>query len=258
MNLSGFYHRFPGVDGNRLDFPHRRGLQAAEIGCFTSHYLVYAANLDSPVHLHVVEDDTIFSARWTRCAIEALVSGRQFDDYDVIFTDRVVQLHSLEPLKARYDKLAPKSEGGKHVIFDVDDVKNTGFATASSYVVNKRAIRKLHDLCHDELSAGARAPIDLFLRKMADDGMLKIGCIFPFVTSIKLDRVARSTIPDRYANMLTPLAFAIARQMFFVDCDFEECWKYTRRLLQTRQFDDRSRLIAEILEFCRSDTFEKV
>src|SRR5258708_15667754 len=60
FGLEHRYRRFPAADGNVLNVPNPR-LTNAEIGCFTSHYLVLKENLDSRTHLHIVEDDVVFS-----------------------------------------------------------------------------------------------------------------------------------------------------------------------------------------------------
>jgi GR25 family glycosyltransferase involved in LPS biosynthesis len=60
--LGYYYRRFAAADGNVLKIP--TSLTESEAGCFTSHYLVARAHLDSsmPMPLHVVEDDCQFSS----------------------------------------------------------------------------------------------------------------------------------------------------------------------------------------------------
>src|SRR5258708_29269111 len=59
--LEHVYARFKAADGNALDLPNPH-LKSGEMGCFTSHYLLLKKNLDAPKHLHVIEDDVVFSS----------------------------------------------------------------------------------------------------------------------------------------------------------------------------------------------------
>src|SRR6476646_7970005 len=61
-HLTGRYRRFPAVDG-ALAEPRNSPVGLPEIGCFLSHYGATEAGLEWPGHLHVVEDDVLFSRR---------------------------------------------------------------------------------------------------------------------------------------------------------------------------------------------------
>src|SRR5437762_2779804 len=220
FGLQQNYQRFPAADGNVLKLPNPR-LQNSEMGCFTSHYLVLKANLGCPHHLHIIEDDVIFSALTGELVpdICQLLDGA-LSEYDIVCTDVFINSMDFRHYKKLYDAAVKRDEKGQitDIKFQVLDLRNKNFACTPSSVVNKKSIRKLHDLCEKFLWGGPTLPIDLFYRGLCDAGLIRIGCLFPFVTSLNLDQVTETTIGGRY-DMMTPLALAVARATFFIDCD---------------------------------------
>ena len=255
FKLAERYQRFPAADGNALGLPNPH-LSDAEMGCFTSHYLVLKANLGSPSHLHVVEDDVVFSA-----AAERLVSS-VFDNpplaqYDIVCTDTYVDFDQLRRCKQLYDASVPRTpDGAADIKFQIIDLKGMGFALLSSYVVNRDSIGKLHDLCAAELANGPRRPIDLFLREKLDDGTLKIASIFPFVTSTRIEHLMGTTIEGRY-DMLSPLAAAIARHSFFVECDWQKCRDWVAEFLGAPTEDPHADVLASVFRFALTPRFQR-
>jgi hypothetical protein len=109
-----------------------------------------------------------------------------------------------------------------------------------SFVVNRRSIAKVVDVLSRSLSQGARLPIDLALRGAAIDGTLRLGSLFPFVTSFRLDELVGNTIvrPDR--DLLSRLLLQLARHSFFVGCDHRATLHSARALLAGAGMDLQS------------------
>ncbi len=211
------YTRFPGVDGASLGFPNPH-LSPGVMGCFSSHYKLLRDNLATETHLHVMEDDVLLCPG-TVPAIRRMIESGRLDAYDIIFTDVSVPLRNeiYKSYKAAYDKAVRRGPGGKiaSVAFDVLDMKTRTYSSTGSFLVNKKSIRKLHDLFEAELKAGARAPIDLMIRQMNYDGVLKVGCVFPFVTAPRLEGILDSGV-DPGSDRRHVLAAEIARYAFLL------------------------------------------
>ena len=127
------------------------------------------------------------------------------------------------------------------------------FGTTSSFLINPASIRKLHDLYGAELVKGPEAPIDLFLLKCARENVLKIGCLFPFITSVRLEHVLGTMIEDRYSQ-LPVLANSVARQTFFIDRDLEVCRRTIKDYLPLPD-DPHLHLLTDVLRFSFTDKF---
>jgi GR25 family glycosyltransferase involved in LPS biosynthesis len=253
--LQHIYQRFRASEGNTLNLPSTR-LKAGEIGCFISHYLLIKANLQQGEHLHVIEDDILFS-RYTENTIRSIITSKTFDDYDIIFTDISVPLdnHYYKFYKGFYDQSVIRDSSGmiKNIKFSLVNLQDKIFAAAASYVVNNKSITKIHQIYDRETANGPRMPVDLLIRKNVHEGVLRAACIFPFVTSIRLEHVFDTTIRNRY-DAIPRLAAAIGRHSFFVDCDWILCRDYIRKFLSLPA-DDHHQLLTDVLSFSLSDKF---
>ena len=252
--LAHAYTRFKAADGNSLDLPNPH-LKNGEMGCFTSHYLLLKKHLDAPKHLHVIEDDVVFSSQ-TEQVIRATIENGGIDAYDIIFTDTYIPINvdAFRLYKELYDRSVTRDDSGAVVnaAFNVIDLAGRLFATTSSYLVNGKSIRKLYNIYTKEITNSPRVPIDLLIRNKAAQGVIKVGCIFPFITSIRLDGGGATTIADRAAigrhDDLTVLAGDIARQSFFIDGDIERCREYADKFLASSN-DPHQALLTSILGF---------
>lgn len=263
FGLEDRYQRFAAAEGNALAFPNP-GLSAGEIGCFTSHLLLLKQNLATQTHLHVVEDDAMFSC-FTAPMIETIVASDAFDRYDIVFTDSTITPTRGEyaHYHALYDACVDRDAAGNVVRVHPQIVDHYVGAT-TSYMVNRRSIPKLVELFTEELAKGATAPIDLFIRKMARDGSLRVGSLFPFATTLRIENVLNNTIGGRRNNLLSRIAVCLGRISFFVGCDHRALQACTMQLFpdparpqkQALQGSAAHRAILEdILAFCASDKF---
>ena len=201
--LSGCYQRFSAAEGNALNLPNPYNLNAGVLGCFTSHYLLLKQNLNSDKHLHVVEDEILFAACTQKVINWAIASG-YLDADDIVYTDISVPLRSeVHKLYKSADDKAVKRDGQgrfQSVAFDVLNVANRTYASTSSFLVNRNSIGKLHTIFENELLNGTGNPVDLIIREKNHRGELKVGCIFPFVTSVRLEQLrldSRSPLRSR-------------------------------------------------------------
>lgn len=261
--LEHLYTRFKAADGNVLNLPNPH-LKKGEMGCFTSHYLLMKRALERPEHLHVIEDDVLFSSH-TVNVLNATIAGGELANYDIIFTDTYVPINvdAFRSYKELYDKSVQRDAAGAvaNVAFSVMDMAGQLFATTSSYLVNSKSIRKLYNVYTKEITNGPRVPIDLLIRNKAAQGIIKVGCIFPFATSIRLEHSSTTTIAERDAigrhDALTVLAGDIARQSFFVDGSVSGCHQYVEKFLPMPA-DEHGRLLASILGFALSGGYRSI
>ena len=223
------YQRVAAVDGATFNLPSER-LRRGEVGCFLSHLFLLQKKLDSDCHLHVVEDDAVFS-RFTVPAIGALIGSGALEHFDIVFTDTVAQpsRRDFAKYKALYDRCVARDAGG--AIVRVQPAFVDYFASTMSFVVNRRSIGKVVDVLSRSLSQGATLPIDLALRAAAIEGRLRLGSLFPFVTTFRLDELVGNTIVRSDRDLLSRLLLQLARHSFFVDCDHRATLQSARALL---------------------------
>ncbi len=260
--LQDHYRRFPAADGNTLAFPNPR-LSDGEIGCFTSHLLVLKQNLAAETHIHVVEDDAIFS-RFTGPMIGSVVASEAFDRYDIVFTDSTVtpSRADYERYRARYDACVERDAAG-NVTRVHPRIVDYYVGATTSYIVNRRAIPKLIDQFTRELTNGATMPIDLFIRKAARDGSLRVGSLFPFATSLRIENALNNTIGGRRNNLLSRIAVCLGRISFFAECDHRALHACVTQLFPDAAVPSSSaqgsaahlQILERLLGFCASEKF---
>jgi GR25 family glycosyltransferase involved in LPS biosynthesis len=255
--LADRYRRFPAAEGNSQGFPNTKLLDG-EMGCFTSHYLLLKANHGQTTPLHVVEDDVLFS-RFTAGAIDSVISGGQLTHYDIIYADAFIPTSNIlyKKYKYLYDKNIQRDENGRvsRVNLSVIDMKDVGFASTASMIISPQAIDKLAGLYATELARGPEAPIDLIIRRLTEAGTLRVGCIFPFVTSLRLESVFGTTMNEQELR-LTALAGTIARHAFFIDCDWDKCREYAAKYLSLPPEDAQLQILMQILGFSLDKRFQ--
>jgi len=227
--LSSDYVRFPAVDGRRAG-TGASPLGPGEVGCFRSHVGALRLFAGGDRHVHVAEDDIVFSSRFAAAAGELVRSGT-LDRYDLVFLDTVVAvgLELVSEFRRLFERQAPRADAGAVRPITVLDFRQHKFASTSSYLVNRGSVERVAGLLERELAAGPALPLDLhYCRLMETDG-LRVGCIFPFVTSVRLESAATTTITGREGGDAIRFACDLLRHAFFVDCD----WDVARRAIET-------------------------
>ena len=226
--LASDYVRFPAVDGKQVGSA-ASPLGPGEIGCFRSHVGALRLFAAGDRHIHVAEDDIVFSARFAAVAGELVRSGT-LDLYDIVFLDTVVAvgLELVSEFRRLFERQAPHADPGTTRPITVLDFRQHKFASTSSYLVNRRTVARVASLLERELAAGPTLPLDLqYCRLMETDG-LRVGCVFPFVTSVRLESAATTTIDGREGGDTIRFACDLLRHAFFVDCD----WEVARRAIE--------------------------
>lgn len=255
-NLKQRYKRLRAADGNEEKISS--SLQNAnEIGCFLSHVWALREGLNSGHHVHIIEDDTIFASATERTLEWAITSGI-IDNYDLLYTDITLPLSNdtYRKFKTLFDRAVTRDDSGaiKNVKFQALDLRDIPFAAASSYLVNKNSAQKLRRIYDDEMGAGIRSPIDAFFRTQAQSGALKVGCLFPFITSVKVEETLTSTVYTSPDSTKKLLAANIGRYSFFVGCDWDECDMFINtHLTQPTETDRHAQALTKLLAFSLMD-----
>lgn len=252
--LADCYRRFDAADGNVLGIPTT--LTEREIGCLTSHYLVCKEHRDSPAHLHILEDDAVLSPLMAE-AIRTVISPGLLERYDILFLDGVIDpLQAGLPFrhyKELYDQCVDRDDGANVIKVNFRPIVHV--ATTTSYLVNCRSIRKLLAVYESVLAKPVKDPIDIMIRNKGQAGALRVACLFPFLTSVRLDDA--TTIAGRESDALSVLAVNLSRRSFFVDRDIGALLDYADKALPAVTADPHYRLLNRLSAFYLSREFRR-
>jgi hypothetical protein len=101
----------------------------------------------------------------------------------------------LKFLKGAFDRLVPaQTTPLSFAEMQIIDLKQQNFACLTSYLVSPTAIDRLLSLYRQEIDQGPQLPVDLFVRDCVQSGKLRAACLFPFLTSFRLDELFGSTV----------------------------------------------------------------
>jgi hypothetical protein len=258
FGLNDRYSRFAAIDGSALAAGRSR-VKPGELGAFHSHIAALENAVSGGLPLHVLEDDALLSEH-VKPVIEDAIAARLFDRFDILFTDTFISPHlgMLKALKAAFDNVMISDERPLRLHdLQVLDLARENFACMTSYVVGAGSLERVVALCRAE---GPTKPIDLFLRDCVQNGRLRAGLLFPFVTSFDLGEVAASTIgAGTAASGPSVMVLAVLRYLFFVKRDLS----YAKACLDAatqqnrRTTDPHHAMIAQALEFVLSADFQQ-
>ena len=258
FNLSNRYARFAAIEPN--DVPASAHVLPGESACFHSHYQALKTGGTNGAAVHIMEDDVLLSAHLEQAA-RSLIESDLFG-FDIVFTDTFVhtEVMQLAFYKQAFDHALA---GGKNAMkYTVLDLGQRQMACMSSYFVAPRSIAKVLKIYEDELALGPRMPVDFCIRLAAQEDRLKIGCWFPFVTSIMLEQVTASTIAGRENQQSNPSVMlpALLRYSFFADRDLKGYAKgFLDAMIGNRSaktVDAHRDLILDLLEFIVSGRYQ--
>jgi GR25 family glycosyltransferase involved in LPS biosynthesis len=232
--LADRYQRFPAID----DADGQRGCFQSHIGALESAAAGHA--------LHVLEDDALLSG-YVPQVVEFVVSTGVLDRFDIVFTETLIgpDILELRELKKLFDRHRADET------FEVRDITSTYQCGMTSYLVGAANRARVMSALRAGLSSGL--PCDLLMRREARAGRLKLGCVFPFVTSFDLELESSRKGQDQKARA-SKQAFDLLRYSFFVDCDYVLAER-TAASLQPASADPHQKLIASVLSFVASDRF---
>jgi hypothetical protein len=250
IGLGGRYSRFSAIDGNALHYPNPH-LKDSEIGCFTSHARVLIENKDCPQPLHVIEDDIVLSPVVERM-LDQLIEGGALTAFDLVYTDVIIPMTDAYCVKFKslYDTSVKRDKTGEieSISFSMINMRGVEFTSTSSFLINPQSIGKLAALYEDELKRGARVAIDHFISNLCNSGGIKVGCLFPFITSVPIGNCFDSTIGGR-TGLLFAFASTVFRHSFYVGCDLARCLEETSRVFPPPQSSDpHGQLITRLME----------
>jgi GR25 family glycosyltransferase involved in LPS biosynthesis len=259
LQLLSHYSRFPAADGNVLKVK-KSPLRTGEIGCFTSHYLLLEKNLNQASHLHVIEDDVVLS-RATNPILQSLLNSGSLDNFDIVFTDTCVpfDLFIIREYKSLFDSSIEKDESGRILSvkkYTIINLKELYVAATSSFLIHKNSIAKLYTILQREMRRGPLKPVDFFIRDKIREGVIRAACIFPFITSIRLDHLITSTISERPEYYLSLVALSLLRHSFFVECDWDKCNQLIVDYFSPVKQDMHQNLLSKVCDFVLSERYK--
>jgi GR25 family glycosyltransferase involved in LPS biosynthesis len=243
FNLGERYSRFAALDGYASS-EAAGTITAKEHACFRSHYAALESVSSKGVTIHIMEDDVELAPQLEQIVCSLDIGGA-FDDFDIIFTDTGVAL-DLE-LVQNYKKLFDAYRRGQPPKFSVIGINNQYLWGTESYLVPSKAVNKVLSILRSGLEAGPHLPVDIFLRQQAHEGRLRLGCIFPFITSVQLDEVGRSTLGHAQEHLTWREGIHLLRYSFFVGRDLKYLRSFVLETLRGHDNDDYHRLISSIL-----------
>jgi GR25 family glycosyltransferase involved in LPS biosynthesis len=248
FNLEERYSRFSAFEGY-ASAEVSSAITAREHACFRSHYTALQSTRSKDVTIHIMEDDVELSPQLEQI-ICSLDEGGAFDDFDIVFTDTAVDL-DLELLR-NYKKLFDAYWRRQPSKLNVIAINNQYLFGSESYLVPSKAVNKVLSILRIGLEAGPQLPIDLFLRQEAHGGRLRLGCIFPFVTTIQLDEVGRSTLGHAQEHLDLREVFHLLRYFFFVGRDKKRLQSFVLDKLRAHDNDQYRKRITNVLSLLSS------
>jgi GR25 family glycosyltransferase involved in LPS biosynthesis len=248
--LSNYYRRFPAVDGSSLP-PRSSPLTPSELGCFMSHYQALAQASGRGKCVHILEDDVLLS-EYMVPLINAAIASSLFDQFDVVFTDSlawpsILMLKTYLDFIAQFKSIDRSARAAIH--FQVLALGEINFSCASSYIVSNKAIDRLVNYYKEEFDIGPTVNADLLIRNLTVQRNLRVGCFFPFTTSIRLDQIGDNTIKGRTDQVSNPavLLMSVLRYSFFINSDLKKARRLIRDAPKRQiKLDPHRELVAEI------------
>lgn len=264
--LAGFglkdrYSRFAAVDGGMLPAP-RSELRTGELGAFFSHMrALESAQGSRGAAVHIMEDDVLLSEH-VRPVIEDAIDAGLFQRFDILFTDILAPPHlgMLKALKSAFDRIdmsakRPLSLSDLQLI----DLAGQNFSCLTSYVVGAKSIDRVLALYAAE-GEGPTKPVDLFVRDCIGTGKLRAAFLFPFITSLRLEEIAGSTIGgSTSAPNPSVVVLAVLRYLFFVNRDPAKAKAFLDAATKEnrRPKNPHHDMIVQALEFVVSADFQE-
>ena len=236
LGLSDRYERFRAIDGDD-----------GQKACFQSHALLLK---ETGCPVHVLEDDAILSD-YVASVVDFVASSGVLDSFDIVFTETIVgpdDVFELRELKQLFDKHRADET------FVVRDITSTYRCGTSSYLVGSKNRERVLAVFQRGVESGS-LPVDLFIRQEARAGHLKLGCVFPFVTSIALETPTATTGRPNDSARLSKQAVDLLRYSFFVDRDFSRAASFMTPIKTAP--DQHRDLIEAVVGFVVSDQFVK-
>ena len=259
LGIAARYRRLPAIDGAALK--RKSSLTPGEVGVFASHMAALEQAASEALPTHIIEDDAVFGPAFEPAAAMLLSRGL-LRNGDILFTEiqLPLNLQGLKVLKQQFDNATADPDPAAIASrLQALDLSRLSFACATSYFVSPRGAAQLAPLLRKEWDKGPTQAIDLLIRREAQEGRVRAGSLFPFVTTIDLDSIFNSTAGG-FAERPSPLAVTLLRYAFFVGANLDghaaELLAGLGNWADGGREDKQRRLVSEVLGIILSRRFE--
>lgn len=134
------------------------------------------------------------------------------------------------------------------------------FAAFQSLVVGEKSIDRVTALYRQELANGPKTPVDIFIKNAVLKGQLRAVCVFPFVTSLRLEDHMNSTIAAEGERSSEPsiMVMAVLRYLFFLGRDLSYAEAHLNAALKARTPPSRMhKLLVQAVDYVMSNDFKE-
>jgi GR25 family glycosyltransferase involved in LPS biosynthesis len=246
MGATQRYQRFEAVDGFAVAAQYETKLDPGNLGCWLSHIGLLQANRCPAQHLHVIEDDTILAHDSVPIFDRLLPLADQRGKWDLIFTDIVVP-SDLSVFRQFTEKLQLFAATGK---ITLTSLQRISFAGTSSFFVNRNSVEKLCGLMADQWNTGL--PIDIYIRKLVQEGRLNAFVTLPFLTTVSRHGVNS----DIRGNLdRTRMVYYVYRKAFFKDANLADVLAEMVEVTKDARIAPLAAIYREAISFCLSDQY---
>ncbi len=242
------YQRIEAVDGRAVAPQYQTKLDPGSLGCWLSHVKTVEANRGSKTHLHIIEDDTIFGQNVAGMFDGLLESAdAKLTGWDLIFTDIYLVPGDTRTCRDLSRSMKEYQQAKTRRLLDL---QHASFSAMSSYFVNWRAIDKYIKLISGRETDGV--PIDLFVRGLVNQKLLKAYVTVPFLTSVSPDSLQSDICGE---VELSRAVFDTLRRAFFQDADIPALAAEMRQLIKGIAPSTLEMIYVDALLFTFSDRY---
>lgn len=236
--------RFNAIDKKYVEDNNIQGLISnGAKGCYLSHLLLMSENINSRNPLLILEDDVIFSKN-TFLIIEKLINSINDNiEWDLIHTDICVPTPG-----AMMDFYLQKKSMNKGQI-SLIDLSDKIYASTAAYIINHKSIAKIHRLLSEQYTLDI--PIDIYLRKLTHNGLIKSFVSLPFITT--LAKTSSESNIQLNEHAYTELIWHTYRKFIWLEADQDSVQSSIQKIMKSPIDKDARNLIALISGFFRKD-----
>jgi hypothetical protein len=148
---------------------------------------------------------------------EIAASSGALDNFDIVFTETLVGVNpnELRELKKHFSALQPSN---KFVVFHITFIYKS---CTTSYLIGPKKLERV--LASLKRGLDTNISLDLYIKQQEISGELKLGCIFPFISTVPLEFHTTLGGTNNRALQKTLQANNILRHSFFVHRDLDAC-----------------------------------
>jgi GR25 family glycosyltransferase involved in LPS biosynthesis len=240
------YRRLEAVDGRAVSHQYQTKLVPGQLGLWLSHIKLLEASSGASEHLHIVEDEAVFAANAVNSFDAVLkAADAELGVWDLIFTDVLVYPTDIDFFLSISQAIKDCEQTGKLQLFDL---KTFAFSCTSSFFLNRHSVAKYHKLISDQWKLGIN--IDLYIRTLVKQGMLKAYLTVPFLTSVSRDSLHSDIRGGEVNRSLAVLD--VYRRSFFRNADLRSLDAELQELIKGATHSEMRSLYLKSLSFCLS------